>query len=192
MTAEPQRIGAGAVPQRIIDVSTVCNRYLLQVAALKGTPTPDDLASISATPLRPGLPVHHRWPDVLRMMAVAIAETRMRATEPDEAAKFDEFTGEVHKLRREVKGSGQKRQRAVKLETERRRAVFLSRWFPVPGPAPEVWSFGCVNALTTWSPSEMSVIVSNLLEHISTECPAEPAWFPHGWRDAVVRLGGEA
>jgi hypothetical protein len=193
MTTEPQTVidTHGRVNPKIVHMSTLCNRYLLQVEAAKGPITPMTLELISATPTRPGLAApHHRWPDVLRSVAIAIAEERMRRLEPGEAVKFDEFAGEVRKLRRECKGHGQAKEKAVELETNRRRAVFLSRWFPVPPPAPRVWNYGAPNALTTWSPAELGGIAENLLGMIETGNPVEPSWYPDGWRDSVKALGG--
>ena len=190
MTAIVEPLSNGFDPSALVDISTVCNRYLLQVEASKGAVSAETLAGISATRAQPGPPPYHQWPDVLRKIAVKIAESRMRESEPREALAYDEFVLESQRLRAAVRHDGKGKRRAVGHEVERRRAVFLSRWFPVPKPAPRIWSYKCPNALTTWSRAEMRLIVASLLQRIETENPVEPAWYPDGWRESAARLGG--
>lgn len=115
------------------------------------------------------------WVKVPIAVAAAIAESRLPE---DEKAKYAHFKAEVPKLQKAARG--ERGRRMVDREIERRRAVFLRRFFPVPEP--DEWQPGF------WSPREHALIESTIINKLKAiENPVEPLWWPDGWKEAMER-----
>lgn len=124
-----------------------------------------------------------RWPDVPRAVARAIAIEAMQA-EPEEAERFASMTRADKAAVADAKTRGQRAHQAEDFRAQREQCVFLSRFFPVPAP-------GCWT-LEAWTRAQTMQIGRKLAEALAQrEQPAEPAWFPDGWRESMVFFGQE-
>lgn len=112
--------------------------------------------------------LNNGWCEVLRTFAEAIAEKRGKEQEPDEVAKLSQIkTRFPH---------GASRPLTV---IRKERAVFLSRWFPVPKPG-EVGP-------ASWTQTELREIARWLVASVSIESTAWPV-YPDGWRESVDQV----
>ncbi len=122
------------------------------------------------------------WLTVPKAVAIAIACSRL----PEgEKLKYAHFTAEAQKVLAAARG--ERGRWLAEQEVERRRAVFLSRFFPVPTPSrmrgdmPEGgWSPGF------WSAGEYDLIERTIRNKLrAVENPVEPLWWPDGWQEAM-------
>lgn len=123
------------------------------------------------------------WLSVPKSVAIAIACSRLPESE---RLNYAHFEAEAQKV--VAAAPGDKGKRRAREEVERRRAVFLTRFFPVPEPSRWQgetpvggWSPGF------WSPDEYAQIEEQLRTRLrAIENPVEPLWWPDGWREAMT------
>lgn len=121
------------------------------------------------------------YPSVLRAFADAMAESICRETDPAEHAKLEQIP-RTEKRRASMAGA------IVEKDVPRRgygkdRAVFLSRYFPVPPP--DEWS------TATFDIPQMRMLGRKLCTAVDIESDLRPEW-PDGWRESYSILrGGE-
>lgn len=170
---------------RLVGLSRMSLRWQLEQEARRGPVTKSVLERLAMRHTRVEVPghvalslerPHGGWVKVPIAIAAAIAESRL----PDgERAKYEAFKAEIPKLM--ARGNGDRARRDIERQIEHNRAVFLSRFFPVPKP--EEWG------PAFWSPAELDEIETRLraaLRRIKT--PAEPTWWPDGWRETTGQV----
>lgn len=111
------------------------------------------------------------WLEGLRRYAEAIAYSKAQRQEPDEAARISEIPTKMRD------GAPRPVQ-----HVQRERAVFLSRWFPVPPPGdvgPASWTQPQLREIAAW--------VANSVETYSDAWPE----YPDGWRESVEMVRAE-
>lgn len=111
------------------------------------------------------------WPEALRRIAEAHAYRIGQQQEPAEVARVSEVPAAF------PDGAP----RPVKL-VQRERAVFLSRWFPVPKPG-EVGP-------ASWTQPELREIARWVVASVKTDSDAWPE-YPDGWRESVDMVRAE-
>ena len=157
------RIGDGLSPRSDfwwwIHLSRLAIRLTLQTARVAGKRlnTPESWGRLNSG-----------WIDVLRAMAEIHAHSIGKQTEPDEVAKLDQITTRFP--------DGRPRPDAA---VKRERAVFLSRWFPVPKPGeagPESWTREQLRDIARW--------VVRSVDESSDAWPESP----EGWRQSMEPL----
>lgn len=115
--------------------------------------------------------LNHGWLEGLRRYAEAIAYKRGQQQEPDEVAKISQIPSKMRD------GAPRPVQ-----HVQRERAVFLSRWFPVPNPG-EVGP-------ASWTQQELRAIAHWVVSSVDVESDAWPG-YPDGWRESVEMVRAE-
>lgn len=124
--------------------------------------------------------MEHNFPAVLRAFADQIAANRCLENEPDEYARLEQIP-RTEKRMTSLAG------RLVEKDMPRKayakeRAVFLSRYFPVP--APDEWS------TATWTIPQMRELGRKLVTAVNMNSDAYPLW-PDGWKESCRILKGQ-
>lgn len=123
------------------------------------------------------------WLDTPRAIAQAVAIEAMRKESPEEAKEYARFQAEAPGQITDAFAKSDKAGKKAQLEVMRLRAVFLSRFFPVP--APDQWT------TDFWSPEQTERICRILARKLeAVKEPARPEWYPDGWRDSLAAFGG--
>ncbi len=184
LDAAPQRFTPSASMARLIRLSRLSLRWQLEQEAKRGKVTRSTLERLSTRsvpvdqsggpPLRVTAP-SGGWVKVPMAVSVAIAVSRL--PEGKEQRDYATFVAEEPKLLAKA-GRSDRARRTIQREIEQRRAVFLSRFFPVPKP--EEWHPGF------WTPGQYSQIEQSICAALrDIEKPCEPQWWPDGWREAL-------
>ncbi len=180
----PRRILPTAAMSRMLRLSKLSLRWQLEQEAKRGKVTASTLEKLAVKrvpvsmsggqPLRVVAP-SGGWVKVPMAVSVAIAVSRL--PEGKEQQDYATFQAEEPKLLAKA-GRSDRARRTIQREIEQRRAVFLSRFFPVPKP--EEWHPGF------WTPRQYNEIEQRLRAALrNIEKPCDPQWWPDGWREAL-------